>query len=117
MITRANCKHLTYKHSPFFNCTVQEAAFIFFLLFATAFVLSVIMSLFFNLWFVWFLLFLTVIFCGIKPILKYVGRMKEGKQHGYLLMKIKKTLTEKLQLKNRHYVQTKGIWSRRRNHV
>lgn len=111
---RASCRHLTYKHSPFFGCTVQEAVLVFFMLFSTAFVLALIVGIFLGFWFVWFLLFLSILFCGIKPILKLVGKMKEGRQQGYLLMKIKKTTLETLNMNSKRYIQSRGIWSRRR---
>src|SRR3989338_8763822 len=112
---RASCKHLTYKHSPFWGCTVQEAVVIFFLLFGCALVLSVILSLFLGFWFVLFLAFLIVAFCGIKVILKWVGSIKQGKQHGYLLLKIQKVIFETLNIKSKKFVAGQGIWSKRRS--
>lgn len=112
---RASCKHLTYKHSPFWGCTMQEAVVIFFALFASAFVLSVIVSFFLGLWFLWFLTFLIITFCSMKPVLKGVGAIKQGKQHGYLLLKIQKVVFETLSIKSKKFVNGQGIWSKRRS--
>lgn len=115
MNKKASSKHLTYKHSPFWGCTVQEAVMIFFMLFATAFIGSIIVSIFLGLWFVWFLIFLIIAFCGIKVILKGVGNVKQGKQQGYLLLKIQKVIFEALKIKSKKFVISQGIWSRRRS--
>lgn len=114
-MSKASSKHLTYKHSPFWGCTVQEAVMIFFLLFATAFISSIVVSIFLGMWFIWFLAFLIIAFCGIKLILKGVGNIKQGKQHGYLLLKIQKSVFEKLKIKSKTFVISQGIWSRRRS--
>ncbi len=114
-MNRASCKHLTYKHSPFWGCTVQEAVVVFFLLFGCAFVLSLIVSFFLGMWFMWFLAFLILAFCGIKTILKLVGGIKQGKQHGFLLLKIQKVIFESLKIKSKKFVTGQGIWSKRRS--
>lgn len=112
---KASCKHLTYKHSPFWGCTVQEAVTIFFLLFGAAFIASLVVSFFLGMWFIWFLAFLILAFCGIKVILKWVGSVKEGKQHGFLLLKIQKVIFETLNIKSKKFVNGQGIWSKRRS--
>ncbi len=114
-MSRASCKHLTYKHSPFFGCTVQEAVAIFFMLFAVAFVIATLLSLFVGMWFVLFLTFLIIAFCGIKPILKGVGQAKEGRQQGFLLLKIQKVIFETLKIKSKKFVSGQAIWSKRRS--
>jgi len=114
-IKKASCKHLTYKHSPFWGCTVQEAVVIFAMLFGAAFIASTIVSLFLGMWFLWFLVFLIIAFCGIKFILKWVGSVKQGKQHGFLLLKIQKVMFESLNIKSKKFVAGIGIWSKRRS--
>ena len=114
-IKKASCKHLTYKHSPFLGCTLQESVVIFALLLGASLVAATIMSLLLGVWFLWFLFFLIIAFCGIKFILKWIGGIKQGKQHGFLLLKIQKVIFEFLSIKSKKFVTGIGIWSKRRS--
>jgi conjugative transfer region protein (TIGR03750 family) len=115
---RASCKHLTHKHAPFYGCTFGETALIALIYFLLDFAIALIASIFAGFSFgvfigVFIVLFLLLWFL-VRATARRVGRMKEGKQQGYIELTIKQYLAEELSLPLPFIIRA-GKWSARRS--
>lgn len=87
---------------------------VFVLLFVGDLCLSTIISVLIGYWFLFFMTFFIASSVSIKLILKWVGISKKDKQHGFLLLKLKKTVLDTLNIRSATFINGEGIWSKRR---
>ena len=109
----ANCKHLTHKYASFFGCTIEEVCVIAVIYLVLDLILSIILALFFGKLFLWFIGFFVLAYFLIRITARKVGSFKENKQQGFLILKIKQKLSQKLGFPV-PYITYSGRWSFRR---
>lgn len=114
---RASCKHLTHKHAPFHGCTFGETALIalvYFLIdFSIALIASIVTGFSFGVFISVFILLFLMLWFLVRATARRVGRMKEGKQQGYIELTIKQYLAKNLGLPL-PFITRAGRWSTRR---
>ena len=113
MNDRASCRYLTHKYAAFSGCTLEEVSYIVLAYLLIDITLSAVLA------FIWgnFFIFLVMVFLAsillIRTTCKLIGKFKEGKQPGYLVLRFKYLLHEKFGLAI-PFVTRKGKWSIRR---
>jgi len=116
-MTRASCKYLTHKYAAFHGCTFGETALIGLVYFLIDLAIAIIASIFTGLSFGVFISVFLCLFLILWPLVrataKRMGRIKEGKQQGYIELTIKQYLAKKIGM-SVPFVTRVGKWSLRR---
>lgn len=113
---RASCKHLTYKYKPFFGCTFEESALVVGAMLTLSLVVSLVIGLIIGGFMPIFIGLFILTVAITKPVLKKLGRYKEGKQQGYLMLKAKLKFYQWTGLNlGAPFLMGQGIWSKRRS--
>src|SRR5690349_15513758 len=114
MKTRASCRYLTHKYPAFLGCTLEEVALIVSFYLLVDLFLSVIFAFLWGLFFLFLVgTFLVSLFL-ITLTCRKVGSLKENKQPGYLILRIKEILNKTIGLPI-PFVTRQGTWSTRRS--
>lgn len=93
---KANCKHLTHKYPSYFGCTIGEVSIISAIYIILDIVIAAFLSLFFGLFFIFFIGLFLMSYFLIKFTSKKIGIFKEGKQQGYIVLKGRQILSQKI---------------------
>lgn len=118
--TRASCKHLTYKYPAYSGCTLEEAAVIAGVLLSICALIAIVIGIYCH-WVGAFFLAMIGLFLLVfmkkslySQLLVKFGKMKEDRPQGYLWLKIRRTLHEKLKVKT-PFLMRSGHWCLRRS--
>jgi len=112
--TRASCKHLTYRHPTLMGCTLLEICIIAITYIVMNILLSIGLAIFFGQFFLFFIGLFLVSYFFIKKTAQIIGSMKEGKQPGYLILRTRLFLHQKIGFST-PYISRAGAWSTRRS--
>ena len=113
MLDRANCKHLTHKHASFLGCTIEEVCIIAVIYLILDTILAVILALFFGMFFLFFIGFFICSYFLVRFTARKLGSFKEGKQQGFVILRLKQKLNNTLGLAV-PFITRQGAWATRR---
>lgn len=116
-MSRASCKYLTHKYAAFHGCTFGETALIGLLYFLIDLIVAITASIFTGFSFGVFISVFVCLFLILWPLVrataKKAGKIKEGKQQGYIELTIKRYLAKKIGI-SVPFITRAGKWSMRR---
>ena len=110
---KASCKHLTHKHASYNGCTLEEVLIIAAVYFVIDILVSIVLTLFYGMFFLFFVVTFSISIVLWKKTTKRIGKLKEGKQVGYLTLRTRQWLHKKFGIPL-PFATSRGIWSTRR---
>ena len=114
MRENVSCKNLTYPYAPFNGCTVNELIVLGLIIVVVDLSIAGFLMLF-GLSFFLSTLILTLLSAStFKVWSRQIGRLKKGKQHGYIFIKMRLILNQKFGVKL-PYINRAGVWATRRS--
>lgn len=93
--SRASGKYLTHKYASWFGCTLEEVAVIVLIYFVFDLLISAILALWLGKFFLLFLGLFVISFFLIKLTAYRIGKIKEGRQEGFLMLQIRLLCADK----------------------